>query len=183
MADPIPCAATQLSVFSAAKRPPHPLPEAVPLAVSFRCPSDEIPMPIGKNSDGHQKTLRCPSVGTVAPNAQDSHDGNVFVLRRNRSDDGPVNRPRRSPTPKGTDSPLPYIYMPIASALETGAAACGGSGRCPRPPQPPRPPISAKRIRSGRRTRSRTPRHEPCRPPTPPARHRRRAARGFRTRD
>ena len=68
-------------------------------------------MPIGKNSDGHQKTLRCPSVGTVAPNAQDSHDGNVFVLRRNRSDDGPVNRPRRSPTPKGTDSPLPYIYI------------------------------------------------------------------------
>ena len=75
---PFQCAATRLSVFSVAKAHPTPTNSAismysvvVPLAVEFRCPSDGILMPVGKNSDGHQKTLRWASESTPMPIRRD----------------------------------------------------------------------------------------------------------------
>ena len=60
-----------------------------PIAVKFRCPSDEFLMPVGKNSDGHQKTLRWASDNPGTPNVPDSDDGNTFDFRRDFSSGAP----------------------------------------------------------------------------------------------
>ena len=53
----------------------------IPHAAEFRCPSDGILMPVGKNSDGHQKTLRWASESTPMPIRRDSRPQRTKLQR------------------------------------------------------------------------------------------------------